>query len=1163
MKKIITLLTILSVQYGFSIPVYNIYQNEFNNAYNQYPQIPKGILEGVAFTQTHFKNIQNPMEACIGLPAVNGVMGLTENGQGYFRENLRLVSDLSGYSVQDIKSSPSVNIMAYAKAYSLIMDSLNISNNINAHDIVLKTLSEIPWDHNAANNFALNTFVYQVLDFVKSTANQQFYNFPNHNVDLIAVFGQNNYEVLSSTYVNVSSAAVSNENNVVYQPQYKSAEYGPALWVATPSCNYSSRSGTAVSAIAIHTIQGTYAGAISWAQNCSANVSYHYVVRSSDGQITQMVLEADKGWHIGSENPYTIGYEHEGYVDDASWYTEAMYQASADLSRDVCNSGYGINPLRTFFGAATVGLNTLGACTKIKGHQHYPNQSHTDPGVNWDWEKYYKLINNNPNVTTLTTTSGSVFDSGGAAGNYSNDERELYLIEPAGATSVTLSFAVFDLENNWDYMYIYDGNTTDAPLIGIFTGTTNPTTISSSGGSILLDFRSDCATTAAGWDLSWTSVVDPVAGDLVAPTTLVDALANWNTADFIATFTDNDNTGGSGVKHKMYQVISYDGTEWRANANSGFFSDNFDIAIHPDWTQQTALWGINNGFLQSADEAESNTNIYASVDQTNENVYLYHWSGQISGTGTNRRAGLHFMCSDPTLTNRGNSYLVYFRADNDKIQIYESVNDALTLEQDVAFTVNPNQWYDFKIVYDKSIGLISVYVDNSLEASWTDTTPITTGNAISFRGGNCVYDMNNLKIYHDRSNSELVTVGTSSDILNQNQNSLTPSGRVKSIVIDSAYNISSIAFEDVNVDWTNPDDLTYVYDGTGADISTFTNNNSISANWNTSFDANSDISSYWYAIGTSSGATDVLTWTYNWFDTTMTESGLSLLPGTTYYVSVKAQNGAGLYSNPISSNGQLLQTPTNPPVASFTVPNTYVCSTDSLLFTNNSTDATSYSWSVPGANPSTSTSVNPNFSFPSTGSYTVTLSVNGPGGTDSEVQTINVEVTNPPTSVFTESASTVDISFSNVTFTNTSTNANGYFWDFGDGVTSTDQSPWHSYTQVGTYTVMLIAINGVCDNDTSWSTIEVIDGSGIGEANKESNEIKLYPNPVVDELSVTILDFTTAVELNVVDSRGRVVMVQQMDENTTTVNTSNLNSGIYFIRVISQLGVKYVEFVKK
>ena len=152
-----------------------------------------------------------------------------------------------------------------------------------------------------------------------------------------------------------------------------------------------------------------------------------------------MVDEADKAWHVGSENPYTIGYEHEGYITDPSWYTQAMYEASADLSRDIVLSGYGIPALRTYYGPASTGTNVIGGCTKIKGHQHYPNQTHTDPGINWDWEKYYRLINNNPTVTTLTSTSGAFYDTGGNSANYSDDERQLWLFQPNNATSVTLN----------------------------------------------------------------------------------------------------------------------------------------------------------------------------------------------------------------------------------------------------------------------------------------------------------------------------------------------------------------------------------------------------------------------------------------------------------------------------------------------------------------------------------------------------------------------------------------------------------------------------------------------------------------------------------------------------------------------------------------------------
>ena len=47
-----------------------------------------------------------------------------------------------------------------------------------------------------------------------------------------------------------------------------------------------------------------------------------------------MVRETDKAWHVGNCNPYTIGLEHEAYGNIYSYFTPAMYEASADLTRD-------------------------------------------------------------------------------------------------------------------------------------------------------------------------------------------------------------------------------------------------------------------------------------------------------------------------------------------------------------------------------------------------------------------------------------------------------------------------------------------------------------------------------------------------------------------------------------------------------------------------------------------------------------------------------------------------------------------------------------------------------------------------------------------------------------------------------------------------------------
>ena len=106
-----------------------------------------------------------------------------------------------------------------------------------------------------------------------------------------------------------------------------SSDYGPALWSAASSSNYTSgRGGNTVQFIVIHTMQGSYSGSISWFRNPAAMASAHYNIRSSDGQVTQMVSNGDTAWHGGHwyYNQPSIGIEHERYVTvPGPWYKHA------------------------------------------------------------------------------------------------------------------------------------------------------------------------------------------------------------------------------------------------------------------------------------------------------------------------------------------------------------------------------------------------------------------------------------------------------------------------------------------------------------------------------------------------------------------------------------------------------------------------------------------------------------------------------------------------------------------------------------------------------------------------------------------------------------------------------------------------------------------------
>jgi PKD repeat protein len=78
-----------------------------------------------------------------------------------------------------------------------------------------------------------------------------------------------------------------------------------------------------------------------------------------------------------------------------------------------------------------------------------------------------------------------------------------------------------------------------------------------------------------------------------------------------------------------------------------------------------------------------------------------------------------------------------------------------------------------------------------------------------------------------------------------------------------------------------------------------------------------------------------------------------------------------------------------------------------------------------------------------------------------------------------------------------------WHWDFGNGSTSQDESPFHSYTQSGVFNVCLIVCNAnACDTLCREVTLGVI---GVEEtANTPTNKITIYPNPAQDYLKLLI-----------------------------------------------------------
>ena len=95
--------------------------NAFASAYYSFPSVTEGVLEAVAWTNTHMVHLEGQEASCSGLPRAYGIMGLHDKGKNYFIENGKIVERFSGITIDEQKASASQQIYAYAHAYNTLM----------------------------------------------------------------------------------------------------------------------------------------------------------------------------------------------------------------------------------------------------------------------------------------------------------------------------------------------------------------------------------------------------------------------------------------------------------------------------------------------------------------------------------------------------------------------------------------------------------------------------------------------------------------------------------------------------------------------------------------------------------------------------------------------------------------------------------------------------------------------------------------------------------------------------------------------------------------------------------------------------------------------------------------------------------------------------------
>lgn len=131
------------------------------------------------------------------------------------------------------------------------------------------------------------------------------------------------------------------------------------------------------------------------------------------------------------------------------------------------------------------------------------NATNSAPG----WEaSYVSSVPGTPcSGTTTLTAAMDNFSDGSGTSNYGNNLNCSWLIQPPGAASITFGLTNLATEINNDRIIVYDGIDNTAPQLGSYSGTNNLNTLTSTGGSMFVEFITNASVTDQGWDAFYTS----------------------------------------------------------------------------------------------------------------------------------------------------------------------------------------------------------------------------------------------------------------------------------------------------------------------------------------------------------------------------------------------------------------------------------------------------------------------------------------------------------------------------------------------------------------------------------------------------------------------------------------------------------------------------------
>jgi PKD repeat protein len=270
-----------------------------------------------------------------------------------------------------------------------------------------------------------------------------------------------------------------------------------------------------------------------------------------------------------------------------------------------------------------------------------------------------------------------------------------------------------------------------------------------------------------------------------------------------------------------------------------------------------------------------------------------------------------------------------------------------------------------------------------------------------------------------------------------------------------------------------------------------------------------------------------------------------------YIVTLTANNACGTKMDSVTISVFAL------PAATVVASQLQGCTPLTVQFSGrNTTSVSTWNWAFPGGIPSVSNLATPTVTYKEPGFYDVTLTMTNSVGSSTIRQDTFIKVSVAPVVSFKTT-----ILDSIVGITNTSSGANVYKWNFGDGTAEfTGQNPPpHLYVKNGIYTIRLLGEKDYCSFAVE-RQVSIFSYTASKELNTEGG-VSLHPNPTNGILYLEFKDnFKANFDLTILDVQGKVLKnIKLSRDSLQELDMNDLGKGVYFFRFANE---KY-HFTKK